>query len=143
MDSLISICRWITKALGIFLSVATGLPGLIIACFTSSVLSVQAVDHDFAGFTYQIVQVLNTATTSVQAFMNQLSSFEYYPLFHDILALDVLGSLISSLLVIIFSLIGFILFGLFFQALVLLIPFAAFKLVTKIISVCSVGFLKP
>ena len=143
MDSLISICRWVSRALSFFLTFAIGLPGLLVSAVVSIVLAVQGVRSDFAGFTYDIVQFFNTASNAVSAFMARISTFEYYPIFHNILALDVLGTLLVTLVVTFCALIVFIAFGLFFQALVILLPFSGFKLITKLISLISAGFLKP
>lgn len=142
MGFLIQIAVFIFTALRRGLPFIVSVPGLLIAAFAGIASGFASIAGNIHNSSFYVIRLFTLGKESVESLMSWLGSIEYYGFFHFIFAFDVLGSVFSSFLTLVLFIIVFTIFGFFFQGLFIAVPFLCFKILSKILSVVSAGYVK-
>lgn len=143
MGTVIQICRFVVNCLLATITFVVSIPGMVVTAITGIVGVVSALVSNVYNSCSLIITVLDKAINAVTHLTSWLSSVPYYGIFHDLFALDVLGSVFSSFISLVIGIIGFAVIDFFFAGVVIAVPFFILKSVRSLVSIVSAGFVKP
>lgn len=143
MGVIISIFSFLWRALRVTLGFICTIPGMIFTAIFGWVGAIAALVRNIGGCCTSIVEFFSSAISHVEAMIEVIGSQPYWGFFYELFALDTFGEVFTYFLGLVIALLSLSVFEIFFQGVVIAVPFLIFKSIGKVIQVLTLGFSKP
>lgn len=125
------------------MSFLLSIPGMIGSALLSFVGIVSALVGNVGSICTNIIELFSRAQNFLDPVIDFIRSNEYFSFFYHLVALDAFVESFSTFISIVIAIIVLSLFEVFFQCVVVAVPFFIYKGVSKIVQASSAGFVKP
>lgn len=142
MEYVFKFFKWLLVFTNATIGFCTGIPGMILIACTAFGVPIVSLARDFLGACTSTVTIFAKAQDAVSELMSVMSSSQYFGFFYNCFALDEFGRALSLFLVLVIALIVLSAFEMFFQCVVVAVPFLIYRSIGKIVQAASAGFVK-